>query len=157
MPGLVPGISLRKALCLPIRGGRDKPGHDAVGLLWRQRHTDLAGDAAANAVLQKAAQNGGGNFYTANNQAELELALQKAITSILQAVFTFATPVVPTTSTTGSTKAYLAAFKSDQVSPFWQGFLNAYNRDSHGLVKIDAQGHPLQRQHRAGWLQRHVS
>ncbi len=104
---------------------------------------DLAGDAAANAVLQQAATNGGGNFYTANNQAELELALQKAIQSIKQAVFTFATPVVPTTSTTGSSKAYLAAFKSDQTSPFWQGYLNAYQRDSNGLVPIDAQGHPL--------------
>ena len=104
---------------------------------------DLAGDAAANAVLQQAATNGGGNFYTANNQAELELALQKAIQSIKQAVFTFATPVVPTTSTTGSSKAYLAAFKSDQTSPFWQGFLNAYQRDSSGLVPVDAQGHPL--------------
>jgi hypothetical protein len=28
MPGLVPGIPLRKALCLPKRDGRDKPGHD---------------------------------------------------------------------------------------------------------------------------------
>jgi hypothetical protein len=28
MPGLVPGISLREALCPPKRDGRDKPGHD---------------------------------------------------------------------------------------------------------------------------------
>ncbi len=36
---------------------------------------DLAGDAAANDVLRTAATNGGGQFYTANNQAELEAAL----------------------------------------------------------------------------------
>jgi len=104
---------------------------------------DLAGDAAANDVLQTAATNGGGEFYTANNQAELEDALQKAITRILAATFTFATPVVPTTSTTGSTKAYLAAFQSDASRPFWQGFLKAYQRDSSGLVPIDANGVPL--------------
>jgi hypothetical protein len=37
MPGLVPGISLRDALCSPDRDGRDKPGHDGSGgwkALW---------------------------------------------------------------------------------------------------------------------------
>ena len=28
MPGLVPGISLRRAWCVPKRDGRDTPGHD---------------------------------------------------------------------------------------------------------------------------------
>src|SRR5207245_3489514 len=95
---------------------------------------------AANAVLQTAATNGGGTFYYANNSAELEAALQDAIRRIIAATFTFATPVVPTTSTTGSTKAYLAAFKSDQSSPFWQGFLKAYQRDSNGLVPVNTSG-----------------
>jgi type IV pilus assembly protein PilY1 len=104
---------------------------------------DLAGDAAANDVLRTAASNGGGQFYTANNQAELESALQDAIRRIVAATFTFATPVVPTTSTTGSTKAYLAAFQSDPSRPFWKGFLKAYQRDSNGLVPIDANGVPL--------------
>jgi type IV pilus assembly protein PilY1 len=104
---------------------------------------DLAGDQAANDVLQTAATNGGGQFYTANNQAELESALQDAIRRIVAATFTFATPVVPTTSTTGSTKAYLAAFQSDPSRPFWKGYLKAYQRDSNGLVPIDANGIPL--------------
>src|SRR5262245_56521942 len=104
---------------------------------------DLAGDAAANDVLRTAATNGGGQFYTANNQAELEAALQDAIRRIIAATFTFATPVVPTTSTTGSTKAYLAAFQSDPSRPFWKGYLKAYQRDSSGLIPIDANGIPL--------------
>jgi type IV pilus assembly protein PilY1 len=104
---------------------------------------DLAGDAAANDVLRTAAANGGGQFYTANNQAELESSLQDAIRRIVAATFTFATPVVPTTSTTGSTKAYLAAFQSDPSRPFWKGFLKAYQRDSNGLVPIDSNGVPL--------------
>jgi hypothetical protein len=28
MPALVAGIPLRRARCVPKRGGRDKPGHD---------------------------------------------------------------------------------------------------------------------------------
>ena len=104
---------------------------------------DLAGDASANDVLRTAAANGGGQFYTANNQAELEAALQDAIRRIIAATFTFATPVVPTTSTTGSTKAYLAAFQSDPSRPFWKGYLKAYQRDSLGLIPIDANGIPL--------------
>ena len=104
---------------------------------------DLAGDAAANDVLRTAATNGGGQFYTANNQAELEAALQDAIRRIVAATFTFATPVVPTTSTTGSTKAYLAAFQSDPSRPYWKGYLKAYQRGSDGLVPVDGNGVPL--------------
>ena len=98
--------------------------------------------AGANDILRTAATNGGGLFYQADNSAQLEQALQAQIRSILAATFTFATPVVPTTSTTGSTKAYLAAFQSDQSSPFWRGYLKAYQRDSNGLVPIGADGKP---------------
>jgi type IV pilus assembly protein PilY1 len=104
---------------------------------------DPTEQAAANDVLQASATNGGGTFYYANNSAELEAALQKAISRILQSTFTFATPVVPTTTTTGSSRAYLAAFQSSQSSPFWRGYLKAYNRDSEGLIPVDAQNKPL--------------
>jgi type IV pilus assembly protein PilY1 len=98
-----------------------------------QAHTDL----------QNAAKNGGGQYYNADNAAQLEQALHDAIRRIIQATFTFATPVVPTTSTTGSTKAYLAAFRSDPSNPAWQGYLKAYQRDSNGLVPVDSGGIPL--------------
>ncbi len=104
---------------------------------------DVTEQAAANAVLQAAATNGGGTFYYSNNAAELEAALQEAIRQIVAATFTFATPVLPTTSTTGSTRAYLAAFQSDPSSPFWRGFLKAYQRDANGQVPVDANGVPL--------------
>ena len=67
--------------------------------------------------LQHAAKNGGGQFYISDDESQLQAALQDAIRRIVQATFTFATPVVPTTSTTGSTKAYLAAFRSDPSLP----------------------------------------
>src|SRR5262245_34258947 len=95
-------------------------------------------DIAAGApdIMRTAAANGGGLYFETENSAQLEQALQKAIQSIMAATFTFATPVVPTTSTSGSTKLYLAAFLSDQSSPFWHGFLKAYQRDSSGLVPV---------------------
>jgi len=98
---------------------------------------------AANDVLRTAAQNGGGQFYSTNSEPELEAALQDAIRRVIQATFTFATPVLPTTSTTGSTKAYLAAFKSDASRPFWKGYLKAYQRDANGLVPVGTNGVPL--------------
>jgi type IV pilus assembly protein PilY1 len=99
--------------------------------------------AAANDILQTAARNGGGAFYSTENETQLEAALEEAIRQIVAATFAFATPVVPTTSATGSTKAYLAAFKSDPSRPFWQGFLKAYQRDANGQVPVDANGVPL--------------
>src|SRR5499427_3002716 len=98
---------------------------------------------AAYHNLSASAKNGGGQFYISDSETQLEAALQDAIRRIVQATFTFATPVVPTTSTTGSTKAYLAAFRSDPSNPFWQGYLKAYQRDSTGVVPVDSNGVPL--------------
>jgi type IV pilus assembly protein PilY1 len=106
-------------------------------------NTTQAESDQAYADLSNAAKQGGGQFYISDDESQLQAALQDAIRRIVQATFTFATPVVPTTSTTGSTKAYLAAFRSDPSLPFWRGFLKAYQRDSTGLVPVDAQGVPL--------------
>lgn len=104
---------------------------------------DPAESAQALAILQEAATNGGGNFYTADNSVQLEQALADAIRQIVAATFTFASPVIPTTSTTGSARAYLASFQSDPVRPFWRGFLKAFDRDpATGLVRLLADGTP---------------
>jgi type IV pilus assembly protein PilY1 len=101
-----------------------------------------ADEKTALSDLQTMAKNGGGSFFTANNAAQLETALQDAISQILAASFSFANPVIPTTGTTGSTRSYLAAFQSNPSRPFWKGFLKAYTRDSNGLIPVDAQGLP---------------
>jgi len=99
----------------------------------------------ANDNLRQAAKNGGGTFYSTENEAQLETALQDAIRQIIAATFAFATPVIPTTSATGSNRAYLASFQSDPSRPAWRGFLKAYNRGSDGTVKVDANtGIPLE-------------
>ncbi len=102
---------------------------------------DITGDAVANDNLRDAAENGGGNFYVANNAVDLELRLLEAIQQIVESVFTFATPVVPTTSTTGSTRAYVAAVQSDPDSVFWKGYLKAYDRVD-GAILLNADGTP---------------
>ena len=104
---------------------------------------------AANAVLQTAAENGGGTFFYSEDSAQLEQALQNAISQILAATFSFATPVVPTTGTSGVARAYLASFQSNPTRPFWRGFLKAYNRDADGLIQVDANPDNLSRVLRA--------
>jgi type IV pilus assembly protein PilY1 len=98
---------------------------------------------AANDVLQTAAKNGGGTFYSTESETQLEAALEDAIRQIMAATFAFATPVIPTTSATGTNRAYLAAFQSDPSRPLWRGYLKAYNRDSSGNVPVDGNGVPL--------------
>jgi type IV pilus assembly protein PilY1 len=106
--------------------------------------SEPSNDVVANDVLKQAAQQGGGSYYRADSSTALENALQDAIRKVKSATFTFATPVLPTTSTTGSTKAYLAAFLSDVSRPFWNGYLRAYQRDTNGLVPVDpTTGVPL--------------
>jgi type IV pilus assembly protein PilY1 len=100
-------------------------------------------DIVANDILKQVAQQGGGSYYRADSSTALEDALQDAIRKVMAATFTFATPVLPSTSTTGSSRAYLAAFQSDPSSPFWKGFLKAYQRDATGNVPTDANGVPL--------------
>jgi type IV pilus assembly protein PilY1 len=99
-------------------------------------------DAQAIADLRTMASNGHGSYYTANNTAQLEAGLQDAISQVLAATFSFATPVIPTTGTSSSTRAYFASFQSNATRPFWKGFLKAYTRDASGLIPVDAQGLP---------------
>ncbi len=101
----------------------------------------LSGDGLDS--LRDTATNGGGTFFTAQSSTQLEDVLQEAIRQIVAATFTFASPVVPTTSVTGSNKIYTAAFRTDAVRPFWQGFLKAFQRDANGQIAVDADGVPL--------------
>jgi type IV pilus assembly protein PilY1 len=103
---------------------------------------NISSDASATQDLKDAAKNGGGSYYTAESELDLEKALEDAISQILEATFSFATPVVPTTGASGTSRAYLASFQSNSSRPFWQGYLKAYNRDSNGLIPVDANGLP---------------
>ena len=94
-------------------------------------------DAAAIADLKTMAQNGGGSYFAASNTAQLEVALQDAISQIMAATFSFATPTIPTTGTSGATRAYLASFQSNASRPFWRGYLKAYDL-LNGTIPVDS-------------------
>ena len=62
-------------------------------------------------LLTNAATNGGGNFYTASNAAELEQAMLDAISIVLEETFTFSQPLFPSTSYAGGDQVYMASFE----------------------------------------------
>ncbi|MGH7768880.1 MAG: pilus assembly protein, partial [Candidatus Binatia bacterium] len=97
---------------------------------------DPAEKAQATAVLQTMAKNGGGTFYAADNSVQLEQALEDAISQILAANFSFATPTIPSTGTNGATRAYLASFQSNASRPFWKGYLKSYSL-VNGTIPVD--------------------
>ena len=94
------------------------------------------------ALLEETASNGGGNFYAASDATELTEALTNALELIVMAEYSFAMPLIPSTSVTGGTKAYLASFEPSG-RPFWKGHLKAYTRDAAGDVPVDADDVPL--------------
>lgn len=98
--------------------------------------------AAAGALLQTTATNGGGAFYTAANEAELVTSLQTAISSIVADAYSFTAPLIPTTSVGGGTRAYFSSFQPDGSRPFWRGYLSAYTRNSAGLIPTLSDGTP---------------
>ena len=100
------------------------------------------GFSFTSSTLQTVAKNGGGTYFTADNSTQLEVALQAAISQILAATFSFSSPVIPTTGTSGSTKGYLASFQSNPSRPFWRGYLKAYTRDSNGNIPVGTDGLP---------------
>ena len=115
--------------------GTQKVQVDTIGFAIAASEAD-----AANDVLQTAASNGGGQFYSTVSEAQLSAALEDSIRRIMAATFAFATPVIPSTSATGLARVYLAAFQSDPSRPFWRGFLKAYNLDANGRVPMDTNG-----------------
>jgi len=100
-------------------------------------------EEAANDILEEAAENGGGQFFYADDAAQLEAGLEAAIQAISAATYSFAAPLVASTSVTGSTKAFQASFLTDPGRPFWRGYLAAYQRDASGQVPVGADGVPL--------------
>lgn len=100
-------------------------------------------DLVAKQILADAASNGGGVFFLADDATELEASLTAAIQAISAARYSFAMPLVPSTSVTGSNRAFQAAFLSDSARPVWRGYLSAYDRGTDGKVPVDANGVPL--------------
>jgi type IV pilus assembly protein PilY1 len=93
--------------------------------------------------LKQAAENGGGTHGHAETATDLEASLRQILTRITEATYSFTNPVLPTVTTTGSRRAYLASFQPAASAPSWRGSLKAYQRDANGVVPVDGNGLPL--------------
>ena len=75
--------------------------------------------------------------------ASTAAAFQQATATIISGSYSFAAPLIPSTSATAGDKSYMASFEPDSVRPFWRGYLRAYQRNANGSIPVDADGRPL--------------
>ncbi|MBT8366733.1 MAG: hypothetical protein KJP23_18740, partial [Deltaproteobacteria bacterium] len=89
-----------------------------------------------HALLEDAALNGGGEYYTATNYSELSEAFYHIMSSISEENAVFVAPVVPISRmnrTYAGDRIYLGFFKP-QLSGRWIGNIKRYSLDSHGTL-----------------------
>lgn len=92
-------------------------------------------------LLQDTAENGGGEYYTANSISGLSEAFEAIMSNIAEVNATFVSPVVPVSRmnrTYAGDRIYLGFFKPQQ-SGAWFGNLKKYGLDSQGEL-LDANG-----------------
>jgi type IV pilus assembly protein PilY1 len=91
-------------------------------------------NSVANDILSRAAERGGGDFYTSNNPEELAEAITDAISSIVAKAKSFTSAAVPASRTTDGDNFYSAYFVPDEDTPFWEGHLKDFDFTSAGDV-----------------------
>ncbi len=95
---------------------------------------------AANAMLHKTAEVGGGRFYSSNNPDQLDDAIVDAITDILEKAQSFTSATVPASRTTDGNNFYSSYFRPKKDSPFWDGHLKSFDFSANGDI-LTADGH----------------
>lgn len=98
-------------------------------------------DAAAVALLQETAYNGGGNNYLATSTSGLSESLRQILATIIEDNTSFVAPVVPVSPenrTFSGRRIYMGFFKP-QPNAFWSGNLKKYGLDNNGSI-VDKNG-----------------
>ncbi len=95
--------------------------------------TYTVGFSVNTTLLSNAAQNGGGLYYTAQTASQLADAISTAITDISNQATSFTSPTVPTVRAVDGSVVYEAQFQP-ATTPFWKGYLWAYNIDASGSI-----------------------
>jgi len=108
--------------------------------------TYTIGFATNQALLNDAATKGGGDYYTANDAAQLTNAFTNIITEILAVNTTFTAPAVSVNAFNRfihNNELYYALFRPAST-PKWAGNVKLYKLDSSGTnpVVVDANGDP---------------
>ncbi len=105
--------------------------------------TYTIGFGVSNSLLQRAAAQGGGQYYTTSTADELANAFQLALKSIQSQTESFVAPVVPvsqTTRTQSGDRLYIALFQPRNTNLRWPGNLKKYAVSAEGQL-LDANGH----------------
>ena len=104
--------------------------------------TYTIGFGVNNSLLQRAASQGGGQYYTTDTADELANAFQLALKSIQSQTESFVAPVVPvsqTTRTQSGDRLYIALFQPRNANLRWPGNLKKYAVSADGQL-LDANG-----------------
>ena len=89
-------------------------------------------------LLQDAATNGGGSYFTTSNASVLAAQLKQAIVSIIERSTSFSAASVPASNSAFGNGFFAAYFRPSAAEPFWEGHLEAYRLSEN--LEILGQG-----------------
>jgi type IV pilus assembly protein PilY1 len=93
----------------------------------------------ANALLQKTATVGGGQFYTSTNPEQLANDIVDAVSDIVRKSQSFTAATVPAARTSSGGMFYTSRFVPSNLDGFWEGHLEAWKIDVQGRI-LDSAG-----------------
>ncbi len=112
---------------------QDDPDYETVFQNQQFIYTYVIGFAIDNYILEKTAQNGGGNYYVASNYNELLNAFRNAISGIDEKINAYSAFAAPKYSTfTSGARGYVATFIPRNSRNIWEGHLKCFLLDYEG-------------------------
>lgn len=130
---------------------KSKTGESLVARVNVNVHTldvfNAQQDAAHSGLMMSASKRvGGGNYYAATNEEELELGIGDALSNILSVSSTFAAVALPLNTTNraqNENQVFIGMFRPDQqAKPRWFGNLKEYQLGfvNNAIELVDANG-----------------
>ena len=95
-------------------------------------------NAFANALLQKTAAVGNGQYHSSNTAEQLSTAIITSITDVIEKSQSFTAATVPASRTAEGEQLYVSLF-TPKESPYWEGHLRSYRLTGAGDI-LDANG-----------------
>jgi type IV pilus assembly protein PilY1 len=83
-----------------------------------------------------------GYAFLAEDASQLTNAL-KAIFKYIQGCYSFASPTVPSVRVVDNDIMYISSFRPKNDSPFWEGYLKAYQLNTDGTLPVDENKNPI--------------
>jgi type IV pilus assembly protein PilY1 len=96
-------------------------------------------NAFANALLDKTALVGGGQFYTSNDPDQLANDIVNAVSDIVRKSQSFTAATVPAARTASGGMFFTSRFVPSNENGFWEGHLEAWRIDVNGHI-VDSSG-----------------